>query len=73
MSIEGDDCYPWQRELFRGAPFVVSDGDVTVPDQHGRGVEISPAWLDHATYTEAALDTFKPSAYGALYRGNAGI
>jgi hypothetical protein len=30
-------------------------------------VEISPAWLDRSSYAEATLDTFKPSAYGALY------
>ncbi len=50
-----------------GRPFEVSAGHVTVPDAPGWGVEISPAWLDRATYTEAALDSFKPSAYGALY------
>lgn len=67
LSIEGDDYYPWQRDLFLGRPFAVTDGHVTVPDAPGWGVEISPAWLDRATYAEAALDSFKPSAYGALY------
>jgi len=67
LSIEGDDYYPWQRDLFVGRPFEVSAGHVTVPDTPGWGVEISPAWLDRATYTEAALESFKPSAYGALY------
>ena len=67
LSIEGDDYYPWQRDLFVGRPFEVSAGHVTVPDTPGWGVEISPAWLDRATYTEAALASFKPSAYGALY------
>ena len=67
LSIEGDDYYPWQRNLFVGRPFEVSAGHVTVPDAPGWGVEISPAWLDRATYTEAALDSFRPSAYGALY------
>lgn len=67
LSIEGDDYYPWQRDLFLGRPFEVVDGHVAVTDAPGWGVEISPAWLDRSSYAEAALDTFKPSAYGALY------
>ncbi len=67
LSIEGDGYYPWQRDLFVGRPFEVTAGHVTVPDTPGWGVEISPAWLDRASYTEAALESFKPSAYGALY------
>ncbi len=67
LSIEGDDYYPWQRGLFLGDPFAVTDGQVTVTDAPGWGVEIAPDWLDRATYREAALDTFRPSAYGALY------
>jgi L-alanine-DL-glutamate epimerase-like enolase superfamily enzyme len=67
LSIEGDDYYPWQRDLFLGQPFAVQDGQVTVTDAPGWGVEVSPAWLDRATYTEAALESFRPSAYGALY------
>ncbi|SFE99968.1 L-alanine-DL-glutamate epimerase [Sulfitobacter brevis] len=67
LSIEGDDYYPWQRDLFLGRPFEVVDGHVTVSDAPGWGVEISPNWLDRSIYTEAALETFKPSAYGALY------
>jgi L-alanine-DL-glutamate epimerase-like enolase superfamily enzyme len=69
LSIEGDDYYPWQRDLFLGRPFDVADGHVTVTDAPGWGVEISPAWLDRSSYTEAALESFKPSAYGALYHG----
>ena len=67
FSIEGDDYYPWQRDLFLGNPFAVSDGCVTVPDVPGWGVEINPSWLENAHYTEAALESFRPSAYGALY------
>lgn len=67
LSIEGDDYYPWQRDLFLGQPFAVADGHVTVSDAPGWGVEISPTWLDRATHTEAAVESFKPSAYGALY------
>lgn len=67
LSIEGDDYYPWQRGLFRGDPFRVTEGCVTVPDAPGWGVEINADWLDRAQYTEAAPDTFRQSAYGALY------
>jgi L-alanine-DL-glutamate epimerase-like enolase superfamily enzyme len=67
LSIEGDDYYPWQRDLFLGEPFKVNDGKVTVTDAPGWGVMVNPAWLDRSTRTEAALQTFRPSAYGALY------
>ena len=42
-----------------------------VPDLPGWGVQINPDWLSSAVYTEAALDSFKPSAYGALYHKGA--
>jgi L-alanine-DL-glutamate epimerase-like enolase superfamily enzyme len=67
FSIEGDDYYPWQRDLFLGRPLEVVEGHVTVSDAPGWGIEINPAWLDRSAYAEAALETFKPSAYGALY------
>jgi len=60
LSIEGDDYYPWQRGLFLGDPYGVTAGEVTVPDAPGWGVEIDPAWLDRATYTEAATGHFGP-------------
>ena len=67
LSIEGDDYYPWQRDLFLGQPYAVAEGQVTVADLPGWGVEINPAWLDRSVYTDAALEGFRPSAYGALY------
>ncbi|MCA3488869.1 MAG: mandelate racemase/muconate lactonizing enzyme family protein [Rhodobacter sp.] len=67
LSIEGDDYYPWQRDLFVATPYAVAEGHVTVSDLPGWGVEISPAWLDRSVYTEAAVESFSPSAYGALY------
>jgi L-alanine-DL-glutamate epimerase-like enolase superfamily enzyme len=67
LSIEGDDYYPWQRDLFLGRPFEVTDGCVSISDAPGWGVEVSPAWLDRSSYAETAVETFRPSAYGALY------
>lgn len=67
FSIEGDDYYPWQRGLFLGDPFRIIDGCVTVPDVPGWGVEVDPSWLESASYTDASLESFSPSAYGALY------
>jgi L-alanine-DL-glutamate epimerase-like enolase superfamily enzyme len=69
FSIEGDDYYPWQRNLFLGEPFKITDGCVTVPDVPGWGVDVNPAWLEASTYTDASLESFRPSAYGALYHG----
>jgi L-alanine-DL-glutamate epimerase-like enolase superfamily enzyme len=66
-SIEGDDYYPWQRNLFVQDPFTVTDGHVTISDAPGWGVDINPAWLDQATYVKADLDDWQPSAYAALY------
>ena len=67
FSIEGDDYYPWQRGLFLGDPFRVTDGCVSVPDAPGWGVEIDPAWLDRATHRDAVAGEVEPSFYAALY------
>ena len=50
LSIEGADYYPWQEGLFRGDPYRVEDGHVTVTDAPGWGLEIDPAWLERADY-----------------------
>jgi L-alanine-DL-glutamate epimerase-like enolase superfamily enzyme len=50
LSIEDADYYPWQEGLFRGDPFAVRDGCVTIPSEPGWGVEIEPRWLESATY-----------------------
>jgi L-alanine-DL-glutamate epimerase-like enolase superfamily enzyme len=50
LSIEGPDYYPWQAGLFRGDPFTVTDGCVTIPAEPGWGVEIEPRWLASAAY-----------------------
>ncbi|WP_421695618.1 mandelate racemase/muconate lactonizing enzyme family protein [Aestuariivirga sp.] len=50
FSIEEEDYYPWQYDLFLGEPYRISDGRAEVTDQPGWGVEINPAWLDRAQY-----------------------
>ena len=45
-SIEGLDYYPWQEGLFVESPYAVEDGQVTVTDVPGWGVEINPRWLE---------------------------
>jgi len=50
FSIEGDDYYPWQRELFRNDPFTITNGQAVVTDAPGWGVEICPEWLAKSTY-----------------------
>lgn len=72
LSIEGDDYYPWQRGLFLGDPFAVEDGQVTVTDAPGWGVEVDPRWLERARHREVTVEGFRPSAYAALYQKGAG-
>ena len=55
FSIEGDDYYPWQRDLFTSNPYTVSDGKVMVTDAPGWGVEINPEWLAKSSYRCSAL------------------
>lgn len=55
FSIEGEDYYPWQTDLFVGDPYRIEDGMATVSDAPGWGIEISPPWLDKATYQESAV------------------
>ena len=61
FSIEGIDYYPWQDGLFVESPFTVTDGKVTVRDQPGWGVEISPVWLDGATYQVSEIPGYRES------------
>ncbi len=55
FSIEGEDVYPWQQNLFRNPPFDVIDGQVTVPSEPGWGVEINPDWLSSSEYQKSEL------------------
>ncbi|MBX9459494.1 MAG: mandelate racemase/muconate lactonizing enzyme family protein [Rhizobium sp.] len=56
FSIEGPDYYPWQEGLFRKSPYTVVDGKVTISDEPGWGVEISPEWLARSTYQKSEID-----------------
>lgn len=50
FSIEGPDYYPWQYDLFTSDPFQIINGQATVTDAPGWGVDINPDWLARATY-----------------------
>ena len=50
LSIEGEDYYPWQQDLFLDNPFAVENGCVTVTDKPGWGININPEWLKSADY-----------------------
>ena len=50
FSIEGDDYYPWQRDLFRDDPYRVEDGKISVSDAPGWGVEVNQEWLAKSIY-----------------------
>jgi len=55
LSIEGADYYPWEGGLFLQDPYVVTDGQVTIPAEPGWGVEINPRWLEAAVYQRSSL------------------
>ncbi|MEE2774596.1 MAG: mandelate racemase/muconate lactonizing enzyme family protein [Pseudomonadota bacterium] len=50
FSIEGEDYYPWQMNLFTGDPFSITDGSLTISDRPGWGVTFNPGWLDGSKY-----------------------
>jgi len=56
FSIEGEDYYPWQQNLFLTSPYGIESGHVTVTDIPGWGVEINPAWLERSTHACSKLN-----------------
>lgn len=50
FSIEKEDYYPWQQNLFANDPFVIEGGRATVTDEPGWGAIINPKWLEDAQY-----------------------
>jgi len=56
FSIEKEDYYPWQKDLFLGNPYKIVDGKVEITNAPGWGVEINPDWLSHSTRQVSALD-----------------
>ena len=50
FSIEQDDYYPWQKNLFLNDPFFINDGCVNISDEPGWGVKINPVWLEKSNY-----------------------
>ncbi len=56
LSIEGEDYYPWQQDLFLDNPFAVENGCVTVSDKPGWGININPEWLKSADYNVSEIN-----------------
>ncbi len=56
FSIEGEDYYPWQQDLFTSSPYDITDGHVTVTDTPGWGVEVHPDWLARSTHQISMLN-----------------
>jgi L-alanine-DL-glutamate epimerase-like enolase superfamily enzyme len=50
LSIEGEDYYPWQQDLFLDNPFKIENGCVTVTNKPGWGIDINPEWLNNSDY-----------------------
>ena len=55
FSIEGEDYYPWQQNLFLDDPFSVKEGCVTITDMPGWGVIINPEWLENSEYAVSEI------------------
>ena len=56
LSIEGEDYYPWQQNLFLDNPFEVENGCVTITEKPGWGVNINPEWLNSADYQVSEIN-----------------
>ena len=56
FSIEQEDYYPWQYDLFVESPYDINAGHATVTATPGWGVEINPDWLDKVQYMSSKAD-----------------
>ena len=56
FSIEEEDYYPWQYDLFVNSPYEIEEGHAVVTDEPGWGVEVSPEWIASANYQVSELD-----------------
>ncbi len=56
FSIEGLDYYPWEVGLFTSDPYKVVDGQVSVTDAPGWGIDIHPDWLAKSRYQVSERD-----------------
>lgn len=56
FSIEGPEYYPWQQALFTHDPYRIEDGQATVTDAPGWGIEIAPDWLARSQYAVSTTD-----------------
>ena len=56
LSIEGEDYYPWQQQLFLDHPFEVKNGCVNITDKPGWGIEINPNWLETSEYRVSEIN-----------------
>lgn len=55
FAIEGLDYYPWQDDLFVTDPFRITDGQATVTDAPGWGIDVHPEWLSKSCYELSEL------------------
>ncbi len=55
FSIEEEDYYPWQKDLFLEDIYKIEDGKVTISERPGFGVTIHPSWLEKSVYKQSAL------------------
>ncbi len=50
FSIEDEDYYPWQKDLFSNDPFKVENGELNIKNTPGWGVDFKREWLEKTGY-----------------------
>ena len=56
LSIEGEDYYPWQQDLFLDNPFAIENGCIRVTENPGWGVSINPEWINSSDYQVSEIN-----------------